>query len=76
MLHGCRGVLLGTWKDCAAPSDLPLREVLRRAFAPLGIPVIAGLQCGHSVPSVALPLGMTVCMEANADGCRMVIKQP
>lgn len=76
MLRGCRGVLLGTWKDCAAPSDMPLREVFRRAFAPLGIPVIAGLQCGHSVPSMALPLGMTVCMEARADGCRIVIKEP
>ena len=76
MLRGCRGILLGTWKDCAAPSDLPLREVFRRAFAPLGIPVIAGLPCGHSVPSIALPLGFPVSMKARADGWRIVIKEP
>lgn len=71
MLQGCRGVLLGTWKDCAAPSDMPLREVFRRAFAPLGIPVISGLLCGHSVPSMALPLGLRVRMESSAAGCRV-----
>ena len=69
-----RGIILGTWKDCAAPSDFSLRDVFLRAFGGMGIPVVAGLQCGHSVPSAALPLGMRVEVTSAPEDCRIIIK--
>lgn len=75
ILRGCRGIILGTWKDCACPSDYPLRDVFLRAFGEMNIPVIAGLQCGHSVPSTSLPLGMCAGIISRADECRIIIKQ-
>lgn len=74
ILRGCRGIILGTWKDCAAPSDFSLRDVFLRAFGGMGIPVVAGLQCGHSVPSAALPLGMRVEVTSAPEDCRIIIK--
>ncbi len=72
ILDGCRGIILGTWKDCAAPADYSLREVFLRGFGDLNIPVISGLQCGHSVPSTSLPLGMTAEISSGEDGCRII----
>ena len=74
ILSGCRGILLGTWKDCAEPSDFSLREVFLRAFGEMNIPVIAGLQCGHSVPSTAPPLGMNAEITSAPEDCRIIIK--
>lgn len=64
IFEGCRGVILGTWQDCSAPSDMPISLTLRKALEPLKIPVMAGLQCGHSVPSTFLPLGLRAEMTA------------
>ncbi len=72
ILEGCRGVILGTWKDCAAPEDMPVEMTLRNALEPLGIPVIAGLQCGHSVPSTFLPLGQNAEISACLEESRIV----
>ena len=33
-----------------------------------GIPLVAGLTCGHSLPTMSLPLGATVQLKAGADG--------
>ena len=33
-----------------------------------GIPLVAGLTCGHSLPTMSLPLGATVQLKARADG--------
>ena len=74
ILDGCRGVILGTWTDCAAPSDMPISLTLRNALEPLGIPVISGLQGGHSVPSVFLPLGMRAAMVSSENGCSIRIQ--
>ena len=74
ILDGCRGIIIGTWQDCAAPSDMPIAMTLRNAFAPLHIPVISGFQCGHSVPSTFLPMGMRAVMNAFHDGCSIAIQ--
>ena len=74
ILSGCEGIILGTWKDCVAPSDFSLRDVFLRAFGEMNIPVIGGLQCGHSVPSTALPLGMNAAIISSPDDCRIIIK--
>lgn len=68
IFEGCTGVILGTWQDCAAPSDMSIDLTLRNALAPLRLPVISGFRCGHSVPSTFLPLGIRAEMTASQDG--------
>ena len=71
ILDGCRGIILGTWKDCQAPQDMPVDLTLRNALEPLNIPVIADFQCGHSVPSSFLPLGLRAGIISAKNGCRL-----
>lgn len=73
-LAACRGVILGTWQDCPFLPDFPQEKMFREFFEPLHVPVIAGLPCGHSVPSLSLPLGFHVQMQAHEDDCRIMIK--
>lgn len=65
----CAGVLLGDWTDCT-PEDpertLILHQLFRELILPAGVPVIANLPCGHSLPSMALPLGAVLSMDADS----------
>jgi len=54
-LEGVRGVLLGSFTGGPAPEHV--HEVLALAFAPLGVPVAAGLPVGHQPENHTLPLG-------------------
>ena len=64
----CAGILLGYWTDCP-PEDpektLEIPEILREVVLPCGKPVLSGLSCGHSTPTMSLPLGRTVVMDAD-----------
>ena len=64
----CAGILLGHWTDCP-PEDpektLEIPEILREVVLPCGKPVLSGLCCGHSTPTMSLPLGRTVVMDAD-----------
>lgn len=62
-LAGCAGILLGNWQDCGGARERPLADIFMEYFAPLGIPVLADLPCGHGVPSLSLPLGAEVTVE-------------
>ena len=75
ILEGCRGIILGTWMDCQAPSDMPISLTLRNALASLGIPVISGFQCGHSVPSAFLPLGQRAEVVSTPEECILRIEK-
>ncbi len=66
LLQTCAGILLGTWRDCTPPDGATFDELFREWFAPLGVPVISGLPCGHSVPSLSLPLGCRVLIDGGA----------
>lgn len=64
----CAGVLFGAWTDC--PPEVPERtleipEIIREVVLPAGKPVMAGLACGHVLPTMSLPLGATVVMDAD-----------
>ena len=64
----CAGVLLGYWTDC--PPEYPERtleipQILREVVLPAGMPVLSGLACGHCLPTMSLPLGGTVVMDAD-----------
>jgi muramoyltetrapeptide carboxypeptidase len=54
-------IILGDFPDCepAAPTDETARDVARRIFEPLGIPVIWGSPIGHTErPMLTIPLGV------------------
>lgn len=58
LLAKCSGILLGTWQDCEPPLDFSWKELFLAHFSSLHIPVLWNLQCGHSVPSLSIPLGV------------------
>lgn len=64
----CAGVILGEWTDCP-PEDpersLTLEEVFRELIVPAGKPVLSGLACGHTLPTLSLPLGAMAAMDAD-----------
>ena len=62
----CAGILLGWWTDCDACEEgsLSLEEVLRELL-PQNIPILENLACGHSLPTMSLPLGAMVEMDAD-----------
>ncbi len=59
VLDGVRGVALGTFTGAVAPdgADWSVEDVLRDLFAPLGVPVVAGLPVGHGTSNAAIVLG-------------------
>lgn len=68
-------VLLGAFTDCGAedPSrSLTIPEVITDVVEPVcrekSIPLVTGLVCGHTLPTMSLPLGAKVCLKANAEG--------
>lgn len=66
-LDGCAGVVLGYWTDCVPSDDtstLSLDEVLGELLGGLNCPVLKHIPCGHSLPSLALPLGARVRLDA------------
>lgn len=65
----CAGILLGEWVDCP-PEDpdrtLSLSEIFQEVILPCRKPVLAGLACGHALPTMSLPLGAMAEMDADA----------
>ena len=53
------------------PPDRALDEVLVEAFAPLGVPVIRGIACGHVARKRTLPLGGTAEIDTRAGVLRV-----
>ncbi len=67
--HDCAGVLLGAWTDCPPENPelaLLLPEIFAELILPAGKPVLANLPCGHILPTMSLPLGAPVRMDAGA----------
>ena len=66
-LHSLAGVLLGEFVDCqSTQGNYTAMDTLRDIFASLNIPVLANFPAGHGANNWALPLGVTVRMDANA----------
>lgn len=69
LFDDCAGVLLGDFTD-VKPADpersLTLRQLFRELILPAGKPVLSGLPCGHGLPTMALPLGARLTMDADA----------
>lgn len=66
---GVRAVLLGGFGVPARrrfPPDRPLDDVVREAFAGLGVPVVRGIPAGHVAGKRTLPLGGTAQVDTDA----------
>ncbi|MDR3238875.1 MAG: LD-carboxypeptidase [Clostridiales bacterium] len=64
----CAGVILGQFTHCDPPEGKPslsLTEIFTDLLGDLGKPVVMGLECGHCSPSVCLPLGVYVLLDAS-----------
>jgi len=67
-LAGCfqriKGLVLGSFTDCgAAPEVLGIFEDF---FGDAGIPILAGLEAGHSDPNLTIPFGVRALLDANS----------
>lgn len=68
-------ILLGAFTDCVAEDparSLTIPEVVAEVVEPVcraeGIPLVTGLACGHTLPTMSLPLGADVHLKAGAEG--------
>lgn len=63
------GILLGEFTDRGPdnPHDLPLPALFEELLTPLGVPVLAGVRCGHVTPNLTLPLGAWCEVDADAE---------
>lgn len=77
-LDQCAGMILGAWTDCGLldrnhpENNLTLAEVFDEILAPLGIPVLGDVTCGHVLPTLSLPLGKTVKLDATKQTIEVV----
>lgn len=63
----CAGLLLGWWTNCSSEDEdgaLSLEEVFTELL-PHDIPILRNLACGHTLPTMSLPLGIEVEMDAD-----------
>lgn len=59
------GVVLGAFTDCG--DQAALEVVLEHRLRPLGVPLVRGLDLGHTTSSTAVPLGVQATLDADAD---------
>ena len=65
----CAGIILGAWTDC--PPEYPektllLPEIFHQLIAPAGKPTVTDVACGHVLPTLALAMGRTCTLDADA----------
>lgn len=69
-LDGLAGILLGAWTDCGPldaknpENNLSLETIFDEILTPLQIPTLMNITCGHVLPTMSLPLGKTVKVDA------------
>ncbi|MDR1542634.1 MAG: LD-carboxypeptidase [Clostridiales bacterium] len=69
MFKSCAGVILGPFVDCKASSEkdsLNIDEIIEELLSDIGKPVMKDFQCGHMLPTLSVPLGAKVRLDAGA----------
>jgi len=70
-LDDAAGILLGTWTNCGPENpqkpeqSLSLQTIFQEILIPLNKPIISQVTCGHCLPTMSLPLGRTITMDAD-----------
>lgn len=74
-LKDATGIILGAFTDCIASSNkksLSLEEVFNEIILPLKKPTISKLVCGHCLPTLTLPLGSKIILDANEKRIKII----
>lgn len=71
-LDGVRGVLLGSWENCAGPAEL--RLLLADRLGALGVPVVEDFGFGHCAGASTIPFG--VGAELDAEAATLTLDEP
>ena len=78
IFDACEGIVFGAFSRCEAQEGkrtLHIREIIADLVAPSGKPTLVGLEAGHCVPSVSLPLG-TACRIDSGKGSLTLLESP
>ena len=67
-----RGVAVGQFTDCGSPEQIT--ALVEDRLAPLGVPVLNGVQTGHVERNLAFPVGVTALLDADAG--MLVLREP
>lgn len=77
-LDGLAGIILGSWTNCGPmdiknpENNLSLETVFDEILSPLNIPILSNVTCGHVLPTMSLPLGKIVEMDATNKTIRVI----
>ncbi|MEU3413533.1 MULTISPECIES: S66 peptidase family protein [unclassified Streptomyces] len=63
-LDGVRGVLLGSWEDCAGQEEL--RALFADRLGGLGVPVAENTGFGHCAGALTVPFGVAAALDTEA----------
>jgi muramoyltetrapeptide carboxypeptidase len=77
-LRGLRGVVLGDFPESEPPagSNVSVRDVCKRVFGRMGIPVVFGAAFGHTHrPMLTIPLGVRARLTTGGEG-KLEILEP
>ena len=67
------GVILGSWSGCKCSDSnrsLTLEQVFDEIIVPENKPTIMNVACGHSLPTMSIPMGDTFCI--NTESCQII----
>jgi muramoyltetrapeptide carboxypeptidase len=62
-LKGIRGLVLGRFTDCGTAPEI--LAIVRERCGEADIPILAGIEAGHSEPNLTLPLGIQAVLDAD-----------
>lgn len=69
-LDGLVGIAVGQYENCGppdpGPEDWTVVDVLLDRLSHLGVPILGGLPIGHGQGAVAMPVGTTAILDADA----------
>lgn len=74
-LKDANGIILGSFTNCIASNNkksLSLQEIFTEIILPLKKPTISNLACGHCMPTLTLPLGAKVFLDANNKKIKLI----
>jgi muramoyltetrapeptide carboxypeptidase len=63
-MHGVRGVVCGAFTECGDPDAVD--AVLRERLGGLGVPMVTGVDFGHTPTTISVPLGVRATLDADA----------
>ena len=64
LFKGVRGVVMGTFEDCGTMEQI--EDIVWEIFQEEGVPILAGLEAGHGITNLCLPLGRKMILDADA----------